>query len=48
YRILDGYGKITSKHAKDKAKKEYDIFNKKQNIISDFDKEIKRITDKLQ
>ncbi|MFK8243889.1 MULTISPECIES: virulence RhuM family protein [unclassified Facklamia] len=46
YKILEGHGKISSKQAKEKAKTEYDIFNKRQTIISDFDKEIKRITDK--
>lgn len=36
-------GKISRKQAKDKAKSEYDVFNKTQQIESDFDKEVKRI-----
>ncbi|MCT1796917.1 virulence RhuM family protein [Helcococcus kunzii] len=39
-------GKISSKTAKDKASKEYDIFNKTQKIDSDFDEFTKRL-DKL-
>ena len=44
YEILpDGNkGKISQKQAKDKAEKEYDVFNKTQHIESDFDKEVKR------
>lgn len=40
YKILTGNGKITRKNADEKAKAEYDIFNKFQKINSDFDKEI--------
>jgi hypothetical protein len=40
YKILEGLGKISKKEAEDKAFEEYDKFNKTQNIISDFDKEI--------
>lgn len=36
-------GKISQKQAKDKAEKEYDIFNKTQYIESDFDKEVKKL-----
>ncbi|EHR31839.1 hypothetical protein HMPREF9709_01795 [Helcococcus kunzii ATCC 51366] len=36
-------GKISSKTAKDKASKEYDIFNKTQKIDSDFDEFTKRL-----
>lgn len=39
-------GKISQKQAKDKAEKEYDIFNKTQHIESDFDKEIKKLLQK--
>jgi hypothetical protein len=40
YRVLEGLGKISKKEADEKAFDEYDKFNKTQNIISDFDKEI--------
>lgn len=46
YKILEGKGKISKAVADAKAEKEYDIFNKTQPIISDFDKEIKRLTEK--
>ncbi len=36
-------GKISQKQAKIKAEKEYDIFNKTQQIESDFDKEVKKL-----
>ena len=46
YPILLHKGKISALEAKLKAEKEYDIFRVEQdkNYISDFDKEIKRIT----
>lgn len=43
YRILEGKGRISKIQADKKAIKEYDDFNKTQKIISDFDKEIKKI-----
>lgn len=43
YDVLKGKGKISKKDADKKAIKEYDEFNKTQNIISDFDKEVKRL-----
>ena len=43
YKILEGKGKISKIQADKKAIKEYDEFNKTQKIISDFDKEIKKI-----
>lgn len=46
YDILDSRGKITSKAAKDKAKTEYKLFNKTQKINSDFEQQLKRLTDK--
>ncbi|MCT4612319.1 MAG: virulence RhuM family protein [Clostridia bacterium] len=46
YEILEGFGKITKKKADEKAVNEYNQYNKKQHIVSDFDKEIKRIIDK--
>ena len=36
----------TRKRAKRKAEEEYDIFNKTQRIDSDFDKEMRRLSDK--
>ena len=45
YDILEGHGKITSKVAKDKAKAEYQLFNKTQKINSDFEKLLKQLTD---
>lgn len=41
YQILPDKGKITAAQAKNKAEKEYDIFNKTQRIDSDFDKEVR-------
>nr|DAT17755.1 MAG TPA: virulence protein RhuM family [Caudoviricetes sp.] len=46
YDILRGNGKISSAAAKEKAHQEYEIFNKTQNIVSDFDKEINKIIKK--
>ena len=46
YDILHGNGKISSAAAKEKAHQEYDIFNKTQKIVSDFDKEINKIIKK--
>ena len=36
-------GKISQKQAKTKAEKEYNVFNKTQQIESDFDKEVKKL-----
>ena len=46
YRVLEGPGKVPRAVADEKAGKEYDIFNKHQPIISDFDREIKRLLGK--
>lgn len=43
YKILDGKGKKSKLQADKKAIQEYDIFNKTQKVISDFDKEIKKL-----
>jgi len=43
YEILKGHGRISSDAAKQKAIGEYKEFNKYAKIISDFDKEIKKI-----
>ncbi len=43
YDILPDKGRISAKVAKAKAEAEYEIFNKTQLIISDFDREVKRL-----
>jgi len=43
YKILQGKGRISKLQADKKAVKEFDEFNKTQKIISDFDKEIKKL-----
>jgi hypothetical protein len=43
YDILEGKGKISKLQADKKAITEYDTFNKTQKIISDFDKELKKL-----
>ncbi|WP_207710523.1 RhuM family protein [Aminipila butyrica] len=43
YEILEGHGRISSNVAKTKAIGEYKEFNKHQKIISDFDKEMKKV-----
>jgi hypothetical protein len=46
YKVLEGKGKISKLQAEKKAIKEYDTFNKTQKIISDFDKQIKKLEKK--
>ncbi len=46
YKILEGKGKISKKDAEDKAFKEYELFNKKQDIESDFDKITRKLLKK--
>ena len=46
YKVLEGKGTKSHKQATAKAEKEYDQFNKTQKIISDFDKELKKLTQK--
>lgn len=43
YDILKDKGRVSRQEALEKAEAEYDIFNKTQKIISDFDKEIKQM-----
>ena len=43
YKVLDGKGKISKIQADKKAIAAYEVFNKTQKIISDFDKEIKKL-----
>lgn len=45
FKILEGKGRISHSKALSKAGTEYDQFNKTQKIISDFDKEVKRLKD---
>ena len=46
YKVLDGKGSISKVQANKKAITEYDDFNKTQKIISDFDKQIKKLGEK--
>jgi len=46
YKILTDKGAVSKKLANEKAEEEYELFNKTQKIISDFDKEIKRLLKK--
>ena len=43
YQILNDKGRISKKQADAKAEAEYDEFNKTQKIISDFDRQVKRL-----
>ena len=43
HKILQGKGTVSKLDAECKATHEYDIFNKTQQITSDFDKEVKKI-----
>lgn len=43
YDILEGKGKISKRIADEKANAQYDIFNKTQQINSDFDEQIKKL-----
>ena len=46
YEILKDKGAVSKQLAAAKAEKEYEVFNKTQKIISDFDKEVKRLLEK--
>jgi len=46
YKVLDNKGSRSKAIADQKAKTEYDKYNKHQPIVSDFDKAVKRITNK--
>ena len=46
YQILEGYGNISRKQAEQKAIAEYEKFNKRQLIESDFDREMKKLLQK--
>ena len=45
YNILKDNGKVSRQQALEKADREYDIFNKTQVIVSDFDREIKHLAE---
>ncbi|MEG0897328.1 MAG: virulence RhuM family protein [Ruthenibacterium sp.] len=46
YEILQDKGHISKKQADEKARAEYDAFNKKQKINSDFEKQVQRLLKK--
>ena len=46
YETLKDKGTVSKKLASAKAEKEYEVFDKTQKIISDFDKEVKRLLEK--
>jgi len=46
YKILEGKGSVSHKQAEKKAFKEYDEFNKRQKIESDFDRIVKKLSEK--
>ena len=48
YQVLEGYGKVTRTQAEEKALAEYEEFNKRQKIESDFDKQIKTLEKKYK
>lgn len=48
YQILEGHGKISRQQAEQKAFNEYEKFNKTQYVESDFDRETKRLIEKLE
>ena len=45
YEILDGAGSVSRAQADEKARAEYDEFNKHQRLVSDFDRQVKRMLD---
>lgn len=47
YKVLEGNGKVAKIVADKKAVTEYDTFNKTQKIVSDFDKQIKKLGNKI-
>lgn len=46
YKVLEGKGRVSRIMADRKAFGEYEVFNKNQKIISDFDKAVKKLKDK--
>ncbi|KFC24247.1 virulence RhuM family protein [Chryseobacterium sp. FH1] len=47
YKVLEGNGKVAKVVADKKAVTEYDTFNKTQKIVSDFDKQVKKLGKKI-
>jgi len=47
YKVLEGNGKVAKIVANKKAVTEYDTFNKTQKIVSDFDKQVKKLGKKI-
>lgn len=45
YKVLEGCGRVSRQAADEKAGLEYDQFNRTQKIVSDFDREVKRLLD---
>ena len=48
YKILEGKGKISHNQAETKAIQEYEEFNKRQLIVSDFDRIVKELQEKSE
>ena len=48
FKILSNKGRISKAEADAKADEEYEIFNKTQKIISDFDKSLRKLTNKKE
>lgn len=48
YDILPDKGKISAKQARQKAEAEYELFNPTQKIVSDFDRELKKIGESVK
>ena len=46
YKVLTNRGRVSRFDAEQKARAEYDKFNKTQKIVSDFDKQIRRLKEK--
>ena len=46
YKILTDKGKVSKQQAAEKAEAEYDEFNKRQKVVSDFDKAVKKLLEK--
>ena len=46
YKVLEGRGRVTNLRAKRKAITEYEQFNKTQKILSDFDKQVLKLSKK--
>ena len=46
YKTLEGYGQVSRQQAEQKAFSEYEKFNKQQRIESDFDRELKKLSQK--